>query len=531
MLTTVQCEWHEYKYFPYEQRLAERELVALVGASNVRVDGHGITVDVPVGPELKNALERTTYFRRVRVGGETLVPAQARRELASRHEGAFEQLELRRQSTRYAAHGLHEYRGKFNPQIVNAIANVLGLRPGSWILDPYCGSGTTLVEAALTGRNAVGLDMNPLAPMIANAKLDALRAEPEHLTSELKDLCTRLDDRFAGADYTAEWANKGREPRAGAYELANEAYLRKWFPEPVLAQLKAILEEIEAADAGYRRLLQVLLSETLREVSLQDPGDLRIRRRKDPQPNYPAVPAFIEHVMATLDRLAQGRLAGGVVEGSQEAHCADSRRDLNRVAASHRPAGLMKFDGALTSPPYASALPYIDTQRLSLALLGLVEAQDLRGLERQILGSRELRPKEQAQHEDRIRSGADAELLGDEVQSLCLDLLRHAQHPDNGFRRRAMPAVIHRYFMGSAQVFDAVRPHMRAGAPYALVVGPNHTTLGGKRFDLATPSLLAATAVTNGWTLEAIEPLETFPRFDLHHRNSIKSEALVILRA
>jgi len=87
---------------------------------------------------------------------------------------------LRRQSTRYSVHGLHEYKGKFNPQIVRATANLLrlGLDRKAQILDPFCGSGTSLVEAAHMGWDALGTDINPLAILISNAKIQALKIQP-----------------------------------------------------------------------------------------------------------------------------------------------------------------------------------------------------------------------------------------------------------------------------------------------------------------------------------------------------------------
>jgi len=54
-------------------------------------------------------------------------------------------------STGYATHGLFPYRGKFHPQLIKALLNIIGIRKGETILDPMCGSGTANVEAALMG--------------------------------------------------------------------------------------------------------------------------------------------------------------------------------------------------------------------------------------------------------------------------------------------------------------------------------------------------------------------------------------------
>lgn len=78
-------------------------------------------------------------------------------------------LDFDKHNTLYATHGLHAYAAKCPPQLVR-----YGLRyyskPGERVLDPMSGSGTTLVEARLIGRNAIGYDIDPLACLIARVK-------------------------------------------------------------------------------------------------------------------------------------------------------------------------------------------------------------------------------------------------------------------------------------------------------------------------------------------------------------------------
>src|SRR2546425_11228281 len=81
--------------------------------------------------------------------------------------------EVYRYKTSYATHGLFPYRGKFHPQLVKAIMNIIGVRPGSTILDPMAGSGTTNIEASLIGANSVGIDASPFAVFMARTKSEA----------------------------------------------------------------------------------------------------------------------------------------------------------------------------------------------------------------------------------------------------------------------------------------------------------------------------------------------------------------------
>ena len=76
--------------------------------------------------------------------------------------------------TSYATHGLFPYRGKFHPQMIKAIINIMGVKPNDTILDPMMGSGTVPVEAALMGIKAIGIDASPFCRFMAQTKCDAL---------------------------------------------------------------------------------------------------------------------------------------------------------------------------------------------------------------------------------------------------------------------------------------------------------------------------------------------------------------------
>ncbi len=76
--------------------------------------------------------------------------------------------------TGYGTHGLFPYRGKFHPQMIKGLLNVIGLKPGHTVLDPMMGSGTVLIEAALMGIDSVGIDASPFCRFMAQAKLDGL---------------------------------------------------------------------------------------------------------------------------------------------------------------------------------------------------------------------------------------------------------------------------------------------------------------------------------------------------------------------
>lgn len=521
-MSRAHFRWSHYLRFPYERRLAKREL-SVIGIRLHARTSQGLTAELN-GSSLDN-LNRLTYFSEVLLPeGGRLVPEQARVEVTHRNGRATGP-----QPTRYSAHGLHEFKGKFNPQIVRAIGNLIGLDEGARVMDPFCGSGTTLLEGAHLGWDVVGLDLNPLAILISNAKVVAFHTSPKTLARSSKELLARIRADASSLDFSSAWDDLDCTRVAGSgweERLPNFSYLVRWFPRAVLAQASFIIGEIEKAEPKkLRDVYLVILSDLLREGSQQEPADLRIRRRTVPIANHDLFSGFETAVNQHTRSIIVARGVLPHRPSRQRAITADAREVLDHPEV----LGTDAFDAVVTSPPYANALPYIDTHRLSIALLGLASQRELLRLERSLTGSREIGEQRRLAIEDKIE-GCPAQRLGPNVIEFCRSLLKEGRAPENGFRRRNTPALIYSYFSDMAAVFAGARHSVATGGRFALIVGPNTTKLGKRDFVVDTPRLLAEVAEHNGWEVERTETLDTFPRFDLHSRNSIRAETLVILR-
>ena len=526
-MNRVELKFHDYRYLPYELRLAELEVRQVLGAEPERVNG-SLYVETADG-FAPNALDRLTYFRHAIVAGKSaVVPQQARLEASATKHGDPSQ--LRRQHTRYSAHGLHEYRGKFNPQMVRTVTNILGLNVGDRVWDPFCGSGTVLLEARHQGFNAVGVDLNPLAVAIANAKLTAVGASPGSLEHAAQLVAERVRTR-------AMWMAKGIPDedtiskslgRHWLERLPCPEYLVRWFPLPVLAQLLTILDSIdEVVPPSLHEVFRIILSDIVREVSWQDPGDLRVRRRKNPAPNYPATEAFITALRSRVNAILAAQRHISPYQGWQSAFLGDSG-DLSSLNGAARTFLEDGVNCVLSSPPYATALPYIDTQRLSIALFGLATVQEIRRLDGALVGSREISTRERRALEESIEDNQAN--VAEEVWGLC-KALKEAYDPGrDGFRRENTPAVVYRYFAGMTQVMAMTAKHLKKGGWLAFIVGPNRTSLGGVKFLIDTPALLAATGSHVGLQLRHMYELNAYSRFDVHSRNSIREERLLVMQ-
>jgi len=488
----MKFDWGTYRHFPYERELALREASALIGPT-VKLSAEG-TVTADEGAI--DAAKLLTYFSSIEVGNGRLPTIQAELERSASSR-------TRRQATRYSVHGLHEYRGKFNPQVCRALINILGIPQGGMLLDPYCGSGTTLVEAAHRGIRAVGTDLNPLAVFIANAKLKALNTPADTLEDALEQLLAR--ESSASLDHA---------------DNSRHAYLSSWFEPSILEQIERLRAVINEEPESSSFFLTVA-SNLLRDFSLQEPSDLRIRRRATAGATVPFVDAFASAAREAIQRLAAAQRVVGTDLAVGQALLRDNRR-LGADELSE------KVDGAITSPPYATALPYIDTQRLSLIWLELLPPNQIARVEGDLTGSREMSTKSRNAAVAAVLENAAG--LPEAEASFCRDL-QSALTDLDGFRRQAVPCLLYRYFAQMAQTFKAVATTMKPRAPFALIVGHNHTTLSGQRFDINTPRHLASLAAENGWSVAEITPLQAYQRFGLHASNGVREETLLVLRA
>jgi len=201
--------------------------------------------------------------------------------------------------TGYATHGLFPYRGKFHPQMIKGLINIMGLKPGDTVLDPMMGSGTVLIEATLMGINSVGVDASPFCEFMARAKVDGLTIPVKYVRAGLDDFETTyryFSARVAGTERPTSQVQRslfGQETggektegplprgckRKDVHDYLMLAFLdakgyaersqRKSFRE----QFKAILERYCFAAEKIQRVLNGLLDELGNAVAME--GDAR----------------------------------------------------------------------------------------------------------------------------------------------------------------------------------------------------------------------------------------------------------------
>jgi len=247
-------------------------------------------------------------------------------------------------------HGLHPYLGKFIPQLVDALLRRY-VRRGSRVLDPFAGSGTTLVQALESGYDAVGVDIasfNCLLMRVKTARYDAFLVE-----KELRDALTRR--------------GRSRERPRG--------YVRQWYAPPAAAQLlnfRSLVGEYEHAD-----VLRVVLARAARSARLTTHFDLDFpktpqrepywchKHRRTCQPVEEADKFIARYLLDTLDRLKAFERVRVRLRTAEVVHGDAREIELDGP-----------FDAVLTSPPYPGLIDYHEQHRYAYELLGLDDRRE-----------------------------------------------------------------------------------------------------------------------------------------------------------
>jgi SAM-dependent methyltransferase len=272
-------------------------------------------------------------------------------------------------------HGFHAYPARMHPSVARLVlADVQGGKRGRKdrlrVLDPFCGSGTVLIESMLAGAIATGVDLNPVALEVAAVKCDR-RSNVER-------------DRFEASVYAVAEASSARvEARRKARAPLSVEERRAWAPH-VLLELAGLYEEIkQIAQPADRRALLVLLSAIVVKFSKRraDTSRAEIDKRigKGVPTNFFARKGFeLVQRWAALDEACSR--AGRVTQ--PRLHEADT---CELATALRRPKGPPpQFDLVLTSPPYGGTYDYAEHHALRYAWLGV---SDLR-LRKHELGAR-----------------------------------------------------------------------------------------------------------------------------------------------
>lgn len=218
-----------------------------------------------------------------------------------------------RSVNQYLTHWIYPYKGKFHPQMIRALLNIIGLKEGDVVLDPFSGSGTTALEAQLLGINFIGLDISPLCVIQGRVKTESI-----YVFEEIKKLKNEIMMNIAPNLFQKE-----QNYYTLLSSLSNDERVRNFY---ILARLLAVSDHSRRQrnfSASFLKNVDLMLSSIKDYIQLKNKLNLKL--------------------------------------GNVKIEMGDSR-ELNIPNES--------VDGIITSPPYSIALDYVQNDIHSLQDLG-----------------------------------------------------------------------------------------------------------------------------------------------------------------
>lgn len=415
-----------------------------------------------------------------------------------------------------AAHQWYRFILSYPPHLVREYAARFELGSHSCVLDPFCGTGTTLVECKKLGIPSVGLEANPVVCFASRTKLN-WKTDPDALLGHAEAVAEtaeqRLRDEGIGDSHTAglplfachRTANQNlrRLPEEQAKLLLTDSLS----PLPLhktLVLLEVLAERQDPRFADYERL--ALASALVSGISnLHFGPEVGVGPAKS---DAPVLSLWMNNVRAMADDL---RTLSTSATTPARVHETDAREAGSVLEPE-------TVDAVITSPPYPNEKDYTRTTRLESVLLGFIQSkQDLRALKRKLVRSN-TRGVYQADTDDKLVAGhGEIERIAAAIESRRIELGK-----TSGFER-LYARVTKLYFGGMARHLADLRPALRPGAHLAYVVGDQASYL---RVMIRTGQLLAGIAESLGYEVVGLDLFRT--RLATATRDQLREEVVVL---
>ncbi len=270
--------------------------------------------------------------------------------------------DLQNADTKAYTHCFHTYPAMMIPQIARKLLKEYGIKDG-WLLDPYCGTGTSLVEASLFGMHSVGCDINPLVRLIATAKSTPI------CLSTLDKTVSKLNEHLFQIEF--------RDSKIPDAPIPNILNLEYWFSEEsikYLAYLRDWINKVE--DETVRNFMWVAFSETVREVSYTRNGEFKLYRMPAEK-----LGSFKPDVFGIFSKKLSRNRNGLATFLEKQKNVEVSVSDANTVQGElPLPRPLGGYDIVITSPPYGDShttVAYGQYSRLAAEWIGLPNARKI----------------------------------------------------------------------------------------------------------------------------------------------------------
>jgi DNA modification methylase len=366
------------------------------------------------------------------------------------------------------AHDWYRFVLSYPPHLVRDYLGRFGVGGDSLVLDPFCGTGTTIVECKKLRIGAVGVEAHPMAHFAARVKT-TWSVDPDALLADAEEAAADLSDPLPLAPEAAELLLRGSIS-----------------PVPLHKTLSLLAAIDGRATADH---LKLALAKGLVTTigNLQFGPEVGVGAPKD---DAPVVESWMGNVRTMAEDLRRlGPLAGVPCR----AHHADAR-DLAFLAPR-------SVDAVITSPPYPNEKDYTRTTRLESVILGFIhDKRELKSLKQQLMRSNTRNVYKGDDDDQWVASHAEIQRIASAIEARRLELGK-----TSGFERMYQ-RVTRLYFGGMARHLEQLKRVLKPGARLAYVVGDQASFL---RVMIRTGQLLADIAVKLGYQVEGIDLFRT----------------------
>jgi DNA modification methylase len=407
----------------------------------------------------------------------------------------------------HAFHDWYRFVLSFPPHLVRNYIRKFDLNQKSVVLDPFCGTGTTLVEVKLAGMKAVGLEGNPFPHFASSVKTDwdldteVLLSCARQIADEVAKILRSqgIDDNFP---FEKDHKNlKSLSPDAEKLILTNSISSLPLHKSLVLFET---LKQFES-EPFYRHALLALGNALVFKISnLHFGPEVGV---KSPKIDVPVISNWLLEIDKMVKDLRQVK---GISYPNAEIHLADARC-LDTLEPNF-------VDAVITSPPYPNEKDYTRTTRLESVLLGFISnKKELRELKRRLVRSN-TRGIYKGDDDDKwVSEFPEIQCIAEAIEKRRIELGK-----DSGFERMYAKAV-KLYFGGMAQHLSKLRKALRPGAQLAYVVGDQASYL---RVMIRTGQILGDIAKSLGYELVNIDLFRT--RLATATKEQLREEVVIL---
>ena len=396
-------------------------------------------------------------------------------------------------------HDWYRFVLSFPAHLVRDYIRGFDLNEKDTILDPFCGTGTTLVEAKLHGIPSIGIEANTMAHFACSVKVD-WSVNPNELLGHAAKIAKKTEKAIE-----SEVA-----PRVLQEEQLSLLLKDSISPEP-LHKCLILLEQIKkAGNSACRRheLLAFAKSLVQSDSNLHFGPEVGVRRIK--RHDARVVENWLAEVQKMAKDLNQARdsNAGDI---PSIVHHADARQATELLAPQ-------SLSAVFTSPPYPNEKDYTRTTRLESVLLGFIKSkEDLRNLKKSLLCSNTRNAYKCNDDDKWVADHAEIQALAEEIERRRISMGK-----TSGFERQ-YGRVTKLYFGGMARHLAELRTFLKPGAYLGYVVGDQASYL---QVMIRTGQLLADIAQSLGYRVVGIDLFRT--RLATATRQQMREEIVVL---